>query len=82
MMGSEERLQTIFQKITDLKTRVNTLEKGKLESQKIIENLEIKLKQKQEKEEKEMSMQKVEFKEELNKHIDEIDECLDLLKTI
>jgi len=82
MLENEARTKLIIEKINQLKASVDELKRERATFLTKIETLEKELKQNREKETARMSMSNEEMKQELNRHIEEIDTCLDLLKTI
>lgn len=82
MLENEARINNIIERIKDLKTSVTQLKRERENFLTKITSLEKELKQKREKEKAGVSISNEEVKKELNRHIEEIDACLDLLKTI
>lgn len=78
----ERERDLLHDQVTQLEKKVEDLS-IKAESSVIAEQkAEQKEKQKRKEEVSEMSMSSVELKQEIDRHIEEIDECLGLLKTI
>ncbi len=98
MLSYEDRISAIVKQIQSLKDANKQLERERdlLENQvtelktqqlafkkeKNVFEEEQREEQKRKVGEEEMSMSSVELKQEINRHIESIDECLDLLKTI
>lgn len=98
MLSHEDRISAIVKQIQSLKDANKQLERERdllenqvteLKTQQLAFKNEKKTTEEEQKEEqkrkvveKEMSMSSVELKQEINRHIESIDECLDLLKTI
>lgn len=82
MLENEARIKNIIEKINNLKASEAELKRERAEFLTKIDQLEKELKQKREKEKAGVSISNEEVKQELNRHIEEIDACLDLLKTI
>lgn len=82
MLENEARIKKIIGQINNLTASVKQLKRERADFLTKIEKLEKELKQKRDKEKIEVSMSQEEMKKEMDRHIEEIDACLDLLKTI